>query len=157
MIVVAVPVFLLLMVLAGMHAGFVKCLIGTAAYIVSVVFSLVITTMFSGILGKGNKADILCFVAVFLLIYISIAVAGVSLNLLARLPIISTANKVLGGMTGFILGMLCIFMLFAIAGRFPEATWAVQLIDGIKEQEILKEIYENNFIELILDKYLPGK
>ncbi len=157
MMVAAVIIFLLLMMLAGMHVGFVKCLVGTAAYVVSAAFSLVITIMFSGIFGNSGKADILCFTAVFLLIYISIAVAGVSLKLLARLPVISTANKVLGGMAGFVLGMLCIFMLLAIAGRFPETAWAQQIADGMEEQEVLNEIYENNFVELLLDKYLPVK
>lgn len=151
---IGVVAFLLLMTVAGMYNGLIRCIFGMAALILSVVVSFVLTKVLSGTIVKGGFAEAICFIVVFLMVYIACIVVMISLNLLASLPVLSTLNRIGGAVLGAVLGLLCVWIFMAVITVLAENGTGVQILEMIKESELLMGLYENNFIDLLFQEHL---
>lgn len=151
---IGVIAFLVLMTLAGMYNGLIRCIFGMAAFILSAAVSFVGTKLFSAALKKGSMADVIFFIAAFLVIYIAIMVVAISLDLLASLPVISTLNKVGGAILGAALGLLCVWVAMAVIAVLAHNGSAGQILDMIEESPLLGGLYDNNLIDLFLQENL---
>lgn len=151
---IGVTAFLVLMMLAGMYNGLIRCIFGMAAFILSAAVSFVVTKLFSSALNKGSAADVIFFLVAFIVLYIAIMVVAISLDLLASLPVLSTLNRIGGAVLGTVLGLLCVWIAMAVVAVLADNGTAVQLLDMIQESPLLEGLYDNNFIEIILHEHL---
>lgn len=154
---IGVVAFLLLMTVAGMYNGLIRSIFGMVALVLSAVVSFVLTKILSGTIVKDRLAEVICFIIVFLMVYIACIVVMISLNLLASLPVLSTLNRIGGAVLGAALGLLCVWIFMAVITVLAENGTGTQILEMIKESELLRGLYENNFIDLLLQEHLWNK
>jgi uncharacterized membrane protein required for colicin V production len=146
--------FMLLMIMAGLHNGLIRCIVGTVAYILSAAVSLVITLIFSGIVDGGRLSNIICYLIAFVVVYAALIVAGVSLNLLTTLPVLSSVNRIGGALIGGVIGFLMILLFLAAVSIIADTGNAKQLVEMIDNSEILKSLYDNNIVLVQLERFV---
>ncbi|MGN0166146.1 MAG: CvpA family protein [Lachnospiraceae bacterium] len=151
---IGIIVFLLLMVLAGMFCGLIRCVFGIAALFLSTISSFLVTKLLGAVAFKTPAAQAICFLVVFLMVYIAAVVVMISLNILAHLPVISTMNRLGGAILGALLGLLCVWIFMAVVTVLANNPTAANLLEMINDSEFLLPLYENNIIDLILQEHL---
>lgn len=154
---IGVIAFLVLMILAGMHNGLIRCVFGIVAFVASAIVSFVVTGVFDNVFDKGRAAAGICFLVVFLMAYVAMLVVAVSLNLIASLPVLSTLNRLGGAILGAVLGLLCVWIFMAVVGALATNGQATALYDMMMESEGLRMLYDNNIIDMLLQEHVwPG-
>ena len=154
---IGIITFFILMVLAGMHNGLIRCVFGIVAFLASVIISFVITGIFNSVFDRGRAAAGICFLVVFLVAYVAMLVVAVSLNIIASLPVLSAVNRIGGAILGAVLGLLCVWIFMAVIGVLASNGQAMALYDMIQESEGLKILYDNNIIDMLLQEHLWPK
>ncbi|MBO4653635.1 MAG: CvpA family protein [Lachnospiraceae bacterium] len=92
-----------------------------------------------------------CFVILFLTSLAIIYLLGVALNFTAKLPILSTMNRVSGAMVGLFVGAVLILMFFTVITALGNTEFGRNCQAAIAESNLLSSIYNNN---IICDVYL---
>lgn len=151
---VGIILFLIIMIAAGLNSGFIKSVLGIVCYIVSTAASLLFTIMFGAVFKTGKQGNIIVFVVVFVVIYIALIIVSVSLNLISRLPVISSLNRLLGAIVGGALGILCVMIFMAVIYFMENHGSGAAIYSMIENQEFLKILYDNNVLVDLLDKFL---
>lgn len=146
--------FLVVMIMAGMFNGFVKSVVGLVVYALSTTFSIIITIMFSMLFKQGRGADAIVFAVSFVIIYLGLIVVGYSLNIITKLPVISTLNRLLGAIMGGLLGLLCSMIFFAVIYFLETHGTSTIFLPMINSDEFLKNLYDNNIIQVLLERFL---
>lgn len=154
---IGVIVFLILMTVAGMFMGFIRCVFSIAAFVLSAAISFIITRFISIALKHGSLQQAICFLLVFVAAYIAVIVVAVSLDILSHLPVISSINRIGGAVLGAALGLLCIWIAMAVLTVLADNGTAEQILHMIEESAFLEGLYENNFIDLFLQENLWSK
>lgn len=154
---IGVIIFLILMTLAGMFMGFVRCIFGIAAFAISSVISFFITRLVGIALKQGSMQQAVCFLAVFVIAYIAVIVVAVSLDILSHLPVLSSLNRIGGAVLGAGLGLLCVWIAMAVVSVLADNKAAEQIAGMIEESQFLTGLYENNFIDMLLRDKLWSK
>lgn len=83
---------------------------------------------------------IVVFCTVYVLLRLLIVITGV----VARLPVIYQANKLLGLVVGLVEGILFVWILFAVVTAFGGQQWAVEALEDIGNSKILSFLYDNS-------------
>ena len=154
---IGVIVFLVLMTVAGIFIGLIRCVFGMAAFVLSAAVSFVVTRLFSIAVNKGSAADAVCFIVVFAVAYIAMLVVLLSLNLLANHPVLSTLNKVGGAVLGGVLGLMCVWIFMAVLTVLVQNGTGVELMKMIESSALLTGLYENNIIDILFQEHLWNK
>lgn len=154
---VGVIVFLILMTIAGMLMGFIRCVFSIAAFVLSAAISFIITRFISIALKQGSLQQAVCFLLIFVVAYIAVIVVAISLDILSHLPGLSTLNRIGGAVLGAGLGLLCVWIAMAVLTVLADNGTAEQILHMIEESAFLKALYENNFIDLFLQENLWSK
>lgn len=106
----------------------------------------------------GRAADLamrgISFVLVLLITLIAFHLISVALDLVAKLPVVSDVNRFLGGASGFVKGVLLVWLAFAFIAMGSATSLGVGLISFIYESELLVWLYENNLVLSILMLFL---
>ncbi len=90
------------------------------------------------------------FLVVFLVAYLICRVAGLLLNIVDKIPVVSGVNRTFGIIAGFIKGALVTWVLFAIIAICAGTEAGMFLVSYIYDQPLLQWIYENNLVLTIL-------
>lgn len=154
---IGIAVFLVLMIIAGMATGLIKSVFGMVAFALSAVLSFIVTKLLIPALGGTGTYAAVCFVTVFIIAYIALMVVSFSLNILSHLPVISTLNRIGGAVLGAGLGLLCVWIFMAVVTMLATYGHAVQLNNMLEGSEVLRDIYENNLIDMLLQEHLWSK
>lgn len=108
------------------------------------------TEYISGYLTQMIMSAI-AFVLTFLLVYVIVRIVFFALNFIGHLPIIKGINKLLGGIVGFIQGIILLWLLSLVLTAFSGTEWGIQLMQMVQESALLSIIYNNNvLLKLIL-------
>ena len=97
----------------------------------------------------------IAFILVFLIALITVKVLGHTLDLIARLPVIHSFNKLGGALAGLGVGVVIIWILTAASVLFiarPSLTW---LYDALPGSVIAKFFYDSNPLLNIVLKLFP--
>ena len=88
----------------------------------------------------------IAYLFTFAVMEVVVLIAGLLLDIVAKLPGIKQANELLGGITGFVQGYLIVSVLYIAAMAFAASSFGAAVIDMVKENSILTWFYEHNFI-----------
>lgn len=90
------------------------------------------------------------FIVLFIVISILIKILMHVLNLVAKLPIISTFNSAGGAIIGFAEAIVIIWIVCIIVTISSTTEWGQMVCKAIAENEILSFIYDNNMIQKVI-------
>lgn len=147
---IAVAVLLIWRIAEGIHRGMVKEIIS--------FISLIVLCLVVGLLGmalsKYFEKDIVgIIVTVILLLVLCIAHRLLSLvffsaKLIAKLPVIRTADKLMGAVIGVLETVLLLWMVYSLTITFGLSTWWGEAIRVCAaENPILRFFYKYNYLQ----------
>lgn len=88
----------------------------------------------------------IAYLFTFAVVGVIVIIAGLLLDIVAKLPGIKQANAVLGAIMGFIQGYLIVSLLYIAAMAFAATDIGASVIRMVDENEILTMFYEHNII-----------
>ena len=149
LLIVAV-VLLIWRIAEGIHRGMVKEIIS--------FISLIVLCLVVGLLGtalsKYFEKDIIGIIAaVILLLILCIAHRLLSLvffsaKLIAKLPVIRTADKLMGAVIGVLETVLLLWMVYSLTITFGQGTWWGEAVKACAaETPILRFFYKYNYLQ----------
>ena len=100
-----------------------------------------LTEYVSGYLAR-TIVNGLSYVLAYILATIGIRIVVYILNLIAGLPILKTANKLTGGLVGFVKGLVFIWILFLILTVLCSTEIGKTSLELIKKDSLLSVIYQ---------------
>lgn len=108
--------------------------------------------------AAGRASDLamrgISFALVLLITLVAFHIVSVVLDLVAKLPVIENVNSFLGGVAGFVKGVLLVWLAFAFVAMGSATSVGTGLISYIYESELLVWLYENNLVLSILMIFL---
>lgn len=94
----------------------------------------------------------LSFLIIFIIILIALKIAVNILDIISKLPILNSCNKLLGLITGVILGVLRIWFVFVILTFMSASSFAVIIFESINNSVLASILYNNNvLLDVILE------
>ena len=88
----------------------------------------------------------IAYVFTFAVVLVIVIVAGLLLDIVAKLPGIKQANTVLGGIIGFVQGYLIVSLLYIIAMAFAATKLGTSVIEMVDNSSVLTWFYEHNIV-----------
>jgi uncharacterized membrane protein required for colicin V production len=97
-----------------------------------------------------------CFVILFFALLAIIYLIGLGLNLVSKLPVLNTVNRLTGAIVGLFIGAVLILMFFTAVTALQNTGFGETCQTAIEENKVLDTMYNNN---IICDVYfdLAGK
>ena len=89
-------------------------------------------------------------VGIFLLALLALSIAAMVLDLAAKLPVIRTFNRLLGGCLGLVLGLINVFILLSVVTLFASAEPASELSATLHSSALASMLNSYNFILRLL-------
>lgn len=86
------------------------------------------------------------FLLAFLIIYIIIRLIGKALDLISRLPVLHSFNKIGGLLFGLFNGVVHLWIVFVIVTIFSGTEIGQYILVQINQSEILSYLYNNNYL-----------
>lgn len=155
---ISVIAILVIFSLGGMKAGFVKTVFRLVMNLLAWVIGVMITPHISSFLfkdilsGSGQLVNhIIVFIVIFVLLNIVFLVISKSLDIIAKLPILKTMNRLLGFATGFLEGILILWIMFAIVWVLKETTFGESILLLIEQNPFLTFLYQNNLVLHVIE------
>ena len=90
--------------------------------------------------------NIISMLAVFIIVKIIMWLLTFFVDAIAKLPVIRTLNKTLGGVLGVIYGVLLIYIIMAILTFVTTVNPQNSLVKDVSESAIASKMYNDNFI-----------
>jgi len=151
---IIVGLILLCNVLDGYKKGMVKSIISLVSLI---VLCLVVALIGNG-LRKYMSGDFISLVVIVLLLCIVgivnhlLGVVFFSAKVLSKLPVIHSADKLLGIVAGVLKTVLLVWTIYTLASMFDLGKFETYLIQYTNNSRILLWFYENNYLAQGLQK-----
>jgi len=89
---------------------------------------------------------IISMIIVFLLLFVIFKVIANTLNIISRLPVLRTANKIGGGVLGFAEGILIIWIVFAVLTMLYGKPMFSAINESISHSMIASKLYDSNIL-----------
>jgi len=103
----------------------------------------------------GIVINIISMIIVFILIYIGLMLLTRVLDLLAKLPVIRTLNKFLGGAIGAVWGILLTWLILGAVVIYFSANSGVDMSIMLEESVIAGPLNEHNFALNLIMRLFP--
>lgn len=107
---------------------------------------------FANIIEEFSKSltdiivNAIVYVVLFIIINVALRVVTRLLNLVSRLPILNTMNRIIGGALGLGEGLIIIWLVCLLIMSLQGTGTVDQVITLINGNQILKNIYDNNLL-----------
>ncbi|MCD4705138.1 CvpA family protein [bacterium] len=147
----------------GLRHGFIKSIGGIIGLIIAVYFAGIfypnMSSWLQEITGFFNEfwANIIAFLLVFVIINRVFALLVFFIDKIFRLPLISPINKILGGVFGFLQGLLLITVALTVLTNFSILKVEGSTIEDSKMAPYISKVLDfmNPFLPSSLDE-IPG-
>lgn len=90
--------------------------------------------------------NVISIISVFLLVFIAMKILSLTLDIFSRLPVIKTANNLLGAVFGFFQGTAVIWILFIVITIFFTGEKFKNIYNLIGNSLIAVKFYDNNIL-----------
>ncbi len=94
----------------------------------------------------GVMLNSIAFVGSFLIVGFLIKIVFVMADIVGRIPGIKGLNKMIGGVIGFLQGILILWILCLIVTAFIGTSWGKDIMGEIQKSQILSFIYDHNYL-----------
>lgn len=152
----AILILIVIKIIDGYKKGMVKEIIS----FVSLVFmSILMLLVGAGLHSYMNKEILGVIIAVLLLVILGIAhhilkLVFFSAKLIAKLPVIHRADKVLGMVVGALEVLFMLWTIYALNMYFNLGVLGRLLIEYSRDSQLLTWIYEYNMLAVLVEKVL---
>lgn len=96
--------------------------------------------------------NIIAFVIIIILSKIAIRLIAKALNVFTKLPVIKQFNRLGGAIAGAFMGVLVVYMVFALAVVISPLKADSKVMAEIEKSSFASEMYENNILLELLNK-----
>jgi len=93
----------------------------------------------------GIVINIISMILVFIVVFLGLTILTRMLNLITKLPVINTLNKVLGGAVGAIWGILLTWLALGVVIIYFSANSGVDMAEMLEASVIARPLNEMNF------------
>ncbi len=90
--------------------------------------------------------NIIAMIIVFVVVWVGLKVLSNTLNIMAKLPVIRTANKLGGAVLGFIQGTVVIWIAFAVLTLFFAKPVFQEVTETISSSVVACKFYDSNIL-----------
>jgi len=142
----------------GFQSGLVKSIQRFIGWIVAGVAFVLLDMMVRFFQGKNNLYTFLTFLllSVLVLAWRIVHVVLLPAKMLAKLPVVHGADKVLGVVFGIIEVAILVWLVDALLQNFGFGEVGAKLTYYMKENKVLNWMYENNYL-LVFEKWVEGR
>lgn len=96
----------------------------------------------------------MAYIITFIVISIILGIISGVLNIVSKLPVIGTANKLLGSVAGLASGLAIVWLLAIVMTMFANQDTVQKMMVDIYREPILTYLYENNGIIYLMGRFL---
>ncbi|MDR1766347.1 MAG: CvpA family protein [Lachnospiraceae bacterium] len=90
------------------------------------------------------------FILTYIIVYVIVRIVFKSLDLVAKLPVLSGLNHIAGALLGFVQGMLVLWIFLFVIAVFPETYGKLLLVGQIQRSLWLDFLYRNNVFTMLM-------
>ncbi len=90
--------------------------------------------------------NVVTFVISFIIVFILFRVLFGFISVIAKLPVLKQINTAAGGVAGFLLGLVTVWLVFAVLTIFGSSQLSKEVFAAVNDNALLAFIYEKNFI-----------
>ena len=132
----------------GYKSGFAKEIHGVVSLFMALVVLSIVFLLIASIFEKNTKTTV---VAVVLLVTVSffyrlLSMLMKSVEILAKLPVISLVNKFLGAVAGAIELLFAFWIMYVIIDSLPTGQFGEQIMTWSRQSTLLINVYQKNYI-----------
>ena len=160
---VIIVIALVCVTLNGYREGFVKILFAVFSKIVILILVLFLTPFVTEFIIEEKileQPKFIVFAGSFGICYLVLFALSkllfVTLDILAKLPVIKRFDKILGLPIGLLQGLLSVWIFFAVLSLLQKVHIASGLLLMIEQSIFLKMLYHNNLILVLLQTVLDS-
>lgn len=142
----------------GLYKGFVKTAFTLLLKIVTLIIGTMLVPYITSFLfkdvvsGNGQLANhVHVFVVLYVSIMIAIKVLIHSLNVLAKLPVLKSMNRICGFVIGLVEGIFVLWIIFAVTVAISATPMGQWVETKVMESELLTFFYKNNLVSHIIN------
>lgn len=145
-------VIFIILVVCGVWKGFKNGLAGEINGLISLFMALVVIStallLLGGILQKNTKVIVISAVILVIVsfLYRLLGMLMKSIETVAKLPLISLANRLAGAMAGAVEILIIFWMIYIIVDSFPTGLFGRRIMEWTNESALLMNIYNRNYI-----------
>lgn len=147
--------------LRGMTEGFIKTTFRFVLNLVVFAISTFITPIllkivFANFLMNGMEAvsQLLVLIIIFALLRFGAKIIVASLDVIAKLPVLKSLNRLLGFLAGVLQGAIVVWAVFMVAMIFSETSFGMWVETMCMESSFLQALYQNNPLVYMVEKYI---
>lgn len=96
----------------------------------------------------------IAFLVVLLITILALHIVAQILDLISKIPVVGEVNHVLGGIAGFVKGIVLVWLVFAFVAMGSATAIGSVVLEQIYDSPLLVGLYENNLVLTILMMFL---
>lgn len=148
LLVIIFGVIVLWRALKGFKNGFAREVNSLVSVFMALVVLSVTLLLFASLMEKNTKTTIISIVllVVVSMLYRLVGVLMKSFETIAKLPLISIINKLLGMAAGVLEVLVLFWIMYVIIGSFPTGQFGEKIMEWTTQSTILVNIYNKNHI-----------
>ena len=131
-------ILLIWRIVEGFNRGMVKEIISCVSLIVLSIVAILAMTAFT----RYMKKDILSMASAIIILLVVL--------LASKLPVIHSADKLLGAVVGVVETALIIWLVFAMTGKMGMV--GSLIVENIADSRILQFLYSHNYLHAVLNQ-----
>lgn len=94
------------------------------------------------------------YVIVFIVLSIILAVISSVLNIISKLPVLKSLNRMAGAVLGVVEGFIIVWLFFILVSVLPGNEFMEKCNEDIQENPVLTYLYDNNVIMSVVADYV---
>lgn len=148
LLLIVLAIIMIWRMIEGYRVGMVKEII---SFVSLAVMSVAVVLIGIGLNSYMEKDTIKTIVVVILFLILCIVHRIISLiffsaKLISKLPVVSTANRLLGAVMGVLETVLIVWVIFALIMNFGLGVIGQQILLYVQDSPILTFLYEHNYL-----------
>lgn len=145
-------ILLIWRIVEGFNRGMVKEIISCVSLIVLSIVAILAMTAFTRYMKKDilSMASAIIILLVVLLAHRILGIVFFSAKLVSKLPVIHSADKLLGAVVGVVETALIIWLVFAMTGKMGMV--GSLIVENIADSCLLQFLYSHNYLQAVLNQ-----
>lgn len=145
-------ILLIWRIVEGFNRGMVKEIISCVSLIVLSIVAILAMTAFTRYMKKDilSMASAIIILLVVLLAHRILGIVFFSAKLVSKLPVIHSADKLLGAVVGVVETALIIWLVFAMTGKMGMV--GSLIVENIADSRSLQFLYSHNYLQAVLNQ-----
>lgn len=143
----------------GFKNGFAKEVNGLLSLFMALIVILFALLLLGGIIQKNTRIIVVSAIILVIIsvLYRFIGMLMKSIETVAKLPLISLVNRLVGAAAGALEILVIFWIMYVIVDSFPTGRFGEQIMGWTEQSAILTYIYDKNYLAICIRKMLDHK